>query len=220
TVVAAAAQTSGRGRLGRSWHSPPGLGVYVSVVLRPGVPLEQIPRFTIAAAVAAAEACRATAGCEIAVQWPNDLVAAGRKLGGILGELRAPAGSAPELVLGAGINVLHGVEDFPPELAERATSLRLIAGRGMLDPERLAAAYIRGLAAESERLELGEWAALVARWERWAPQARGYRVRVRAASAYTGETAGLDAHGGLCVRRSDGRTTTVRWADAVEYLEG
>src|SRR6059036_933249 len=87
-VVLAEEQTGGRGRRERTWHSPARLGIYVSIILRPLVPAARAPLFTFAAAVAVADALRESCGLQASIKWPNDVVAARRKIGGILGESR------------------------------------------------------------------------------------------------------------------------------------
>jgi len=221
TVVVARQQTAGRGRLGRQWYSPPGLGLYVSVLLRPGGPVAAMPRYTLAAAVAAAAACREAGATSVEIKWPNDLVADGRKVGGVLAELR-PSAPGAELVLGLGINVGHRAEDFPPALAAQATSLRLLTGTAP-DPELLAAGYLRALAREAREIEDGRWTKVAARWERLAPGARGRRVRVcgerGGARAVEGRTAGIDSSGALIVRGDDGQAVAVHAVDTVTTLE-
>jgi BirA family biotin operon repressor/biotin-[acetyl-CoA-carboxylase] ligase len=226
TVVAADRQTAGRGRLGRQWHSPPGCGLYVSILLRPAEPPATPGRWTLGAAVAAGEACRALSGIPVQVDWPNDLQHAGRKLGGVLADLRCGSGGAAELVLGTGINVTHEAGDFPEELRGTATSLALAAPGRAPEREDLAAAYLRALGSVIRLLQAGDWNEVARRWERLAPGAQGRRVRVRPPAghsgpgAYEGLTAGLDPTGALRVLRSDGSIAIVHAADGVDSLEG
>ena len=224
TVVLADRQTAGRGRRGQPWHSPYGLGLYLSVLFYPRDPVDQLTRWTLAAAVAACEACRLTTGVEIEIKWPNDLLWKGRKVGGVLAEVRSAATDAPvELVLGTGFNVSHELSDFPDELSCRATSLRLASGGRVPERERLAADYLRALAAAVRELKDGSWRAVARRWERLAPGAFGQRVRVAAgpgrAPGYEGLTKGLDPVGGLRILRQDGRIVSLRLADSVVPLE-
>jgi len=221
TVVLADEQTAGRGRQGRSWHSTAGAGLYLSVLLRPSDPAPAVTRWTIAAALAAAEACRATSGVDVAIEWPNDLMAGGRKVGGILAESRTTGSRVDELILGVGINVHHAAADFPPELRTSATSLS-IAGDRRPDRGRLAAALLERIGALAEDLARGGWPEIVAGWERLAPGARGSRVRVLPAGrderAVEGVTCGLDACGALRVLGGDGRMIVVRRLDSVAAL--
>jgi BirA family biotin operon repressor/biotin-[acetyl-CoA-carboxylase] ligase len=127
TVVLADEQTQGRGTKGRSWHSPRGLGLYASVILRPRrADLSLLP---LAAGVACVEAIREAAGLEAALEWPNDIVWKGRKLGGILCEGEFLGNKVSFAVLGIGINLCQKKRDFPAVLRPEATSLRLALGR-------------------------------------------------------------------------------------------
>ena len=124
-MIVANAQTAGRGRLGRTWVSPPGSGLYVSVVLAPARARVDARRaaslITIAAGVALAEAVEAATKLRVDIKWPNDLYVGRRKLAGILGEAVADAeapDAVPSVVLGYGINV--AATAYPPEVANRA----------------------------------------------------------------------------------------------------
>ena len=97
TVVIAEQQTAGRGRLGRSWHSPPGLNLYATFILRPRMPIAEVPRLSLVAGVAVADALATVAPGMVALKWPNDVWLKGRKAGGIIAE--AIADSAQKLRL-------------------------------------------------------------------------------------------------------------------------
>jgi BirA family biotin operon repressor/biotin-[acetyl-CoA-carboxylase] ligase len=126
-VVVAEAQTGGRGRLGREWDSPPGAGLYVSLVLRPMLPPMELPQITLTTAVAVVRAVRRVAGLAPGIKWPNDLLLNGKKLGGILTEMETESDRIRHVVVGLGLNVNN--PGFPFELAATATSLTLEAGR-------------------------------------------------------------------------------------------
>jgi BirA family transcriptional regulator, biotin operon repressor / biotin---[acetyl-CoA-carboxylase] ligase len=135
-------QTGGRGRHGRTWWDCPGDSLLFSLLLRPRLPLARLPLLGIAMACAVSEAGSEAAGASLAVKWPNDVLHAGRKLCGVLAEARSHAngragagatGGAQVLVIGTGINVNQRAEDFPPEIRDRATSLRVVAGGRELD---------------------------------------------------------------------------------------
>ena len=123
TVVLAGHQTQGRGRLGRSFHSPQGGGVYLSLLLRPQCPPEQLMHLTCAAGIAACDAIDAVSGFRPGIKWINDLVADSRKLGGILTELSIDpqTGLVNYAIIGIGINCKQ--MDFPEELQSIVTSL-------------------------------------------------------------------------------------------------
>jgi BirA family transcriptional regulator, biotin operon repressor / biotin---[acetyl-CoA-carboxylase] ligase len=127
TVVVAEAQTGGRGRLGREWDSPPGVGLYVSLVLRPMLPPMELPQITLTTAVAVVRAVCRVAGLAPGIKWPNDLLLNGKKLGGILTEMETESDRIRHVVVGLGLNVNN--PGFPFDLAATATSLALAAGR-------------------------------------------------------------------------------------------
>lgn len=126
TVVLAERQDAGRGRAGRVWSSPPGLGLYLSVIARPDATKASI--YPLRSAVAVAQALDPWTARKVAVKWPNDLLLHGRKLGGILCEATWKGGSIANLIVGVGVNVLHRTEDFPPQLRDGAVSLRSASG--------------------------------------------------------------------------------------------
>ena len=136
-VVVAEAQTSGRGRRGRAWASPARKNLYFSVVLRPELPPARAPELTLVGSVAICDALR-QAGVQAGIKWPNDLLASGRKIAGILTELAAEPDRVEWVVLGAGVNVNARPEDFPAEVRDEATSVLL--ERGQSAPRALFAA--------------------------------------------------------------------------------
>jgi BirA family biotin operon repressor/biotin-[acetyl-CoA-carboxylase] ligase len=142
TVVVADYQTRGRGRAGRTWLAEPGLNLLLSVLLRPSLPLARVPQLSLLAAVASTEALAAEPGVSARIRWPNDLMLAGRKVGGVLTEAASGAERVLYAVIGIGINVNQ--TGFPEEIRDRATSLALTTGR-VLDRERLLEALLAAL---------------------------------------------------------------------------
>jgi len=136
-VVIAEAQTAGRGRRGRVWVSPPRKNLYFSVVLRPDLPPSRAPELTLVASLALCDALR-QAGVAAGIKWPNDVLASGRKIAGVLTELAAEPDRVHWVVVGAGVNVNASREDFPEELREEATSV--LIERGQPAPRALLAA--------------------------------------------------------------------------------
>ena len=126
SLVVAECQTRGRGRLGREWDSPPGVGLYVSLILRPPLPPSELPQITLTAAVAVVRALRKSTGVAPGIKWPNDLLVDGKKLGGILTEMETESDQIRYLVVGLGLNVNN--REFPPPLDQTATSLALARG--------------------------------------------------------------------------------------------
>lgn len=130
TIVIAESQTRGRGRLDRTWHSPPGTGLYFSIILRPQLDPSDLPKITLLAGIAAAEAIEENTGLRPLIKWPNDLLLEGKKVAGILAELYGDI-TSPYVILGIGINVHTRLEEFPPELQEIATSLAMAGGQNI-----------------------------------------------------------------------------------------
>lgn len=129
-VVVADRQAAGRGRLGRTWFSPPGKGIWMSVVLKPDIAPGDAQFITLAASVAVAKAIEECCGIKPGIKWPNDIIIRGRKVCGILTELSAELERINFLVVGIGINVNHGLEDFPEDIRDIAGSIRMFAGTG------------------------------------------------------------------------------------------
>jgi len=199
TAVVAELQTAGRGRLGRAWYSPPGAGLYVSVVLREtgsGVP----PWVSLVAGVALAEAVRACTHLPVDIKWPNDLVVGRRKLAGILAE--ASGGPTIEyVVLGFGINLRSAA--YPPDIADRATSIEAELGRAV-DRGVLLAECLASLLAWNNAVRAGQGAAVLDRWRVLSPSCRGNRVEWRTATGIaSGTTDGIGEDGALLVRTDD-----------------
>jgi BirA family biotin operon repressor/biotin-[acetyl-CoA-carboxylase] ligase len=204
TLVVADAQTAGRGRLGRSWVSPPGAGLYTSIVMRadarrPLAPAGAEGLLTLAGGVALAEGLRASTGLAVELKWPNDLMAPGgrRKLGGILTEASSEGTGLVFVIFGFGIN-LRGV--FDGALADRATSLEAELGRPV-DRSTVLVECLAALAGRARDLADGRVADVRARWQAWAPSARGRSVEWTAdAGRRSGVAEGIDDSGALLVR--------------------
>ncbi|MBM3262144.1 MAG: biotin--[acetyl-CoA-carboxylase] ligase [candidate division Zixibacteria bacterium] len=129
TIAFAEEQTSGRGRRGNVWYSPPRTGIWVSFLLRPRISGRHLPLLTLCAAHVAAQAIEETTGVSSCIKWPNDLLIEDRKVAGVLGEAKTMPREGPCVVVGMGINVNHEIEQFPPELQKTATSLRTVTGK-------------------------------------------------------------------------------------------
>jgi BirA family biotin operon repressor/biotin-[acetyl-CoA-carboxylase] ligase len=140
-AIVAGRQTSGRGRLRRSWASAPGLGIYTSILLRPQAAPVRAPLLTLMAGLATAEAAE-TVGCATpALKWPNDVLCDGLKVAGILTEMATMGTEIRYVVIGVGINVRHRTTDFPAEIASTATSIELSVGHGVDRGAVIAALY-------------------------------------------------------------------------------
>lgn len=128
TVIVAERQTAGKGRMGRSWSSPRKVGLYFSLILRPVIPPSQAPGLSLIAAVSIAESIRQYPKLNAAIKWPNDVLLNGKKVAGVLTELAAELDRVKFVIVGIGINVNHSGKDFPEDLTNKATSLKLESG--------------------------------------------------------------------------------------------
>ena len=210
-VVAADAQSAGRGRHGRVWVSPPGAGLYVSLVLRPRA--EAAPLLTIAAGVALSDAIQAATGLSCALKWPNDLYVGGRKLAGILAEAGAAPDGTPHVVLGFGINVLPAA--FSPDIAARATSLEGELGRA-IDRHALLRACLDALAARYADVQEGRVGTVLDAWRaRAATLLRRPIEWQQGGRPRRGVAETIDGSGALLVRTEQGVVRVisgeVRW---------
>lgn len=129
TLIVADEQTKGRGRMGRNWYSPPKLGLWMSLILRPDIPPSKAPSLSICAGLALAQAIGEITGLDAKTKWPNDCLLNGRKVGGVLLELSAELDRINFMIAGIGVNVNHQFNDFPKNLSAIATSLRIELGK-------------------------------------------------------------------------------------------
>jgi BirA family biotin operon repressor/biotin-[acetyl-CoA-carboxylase] ligase len=200
-AVLAEEQAAGRGRRGRSWHSPPGRNLTVSVALRPRLAAGVAWQLAVAAALAARTACGQHAAVDL--KWPNDLVSVdGAKLGGLLVETTIDGERVTSAVVGIGINVNWQRAEMPPEIAEGATSLADLAGQP-IDRVSLLAALLDELDAELVALEGGR--SPLGRY-RDACTTLGSEVAVDTSTGrLTGRAVDVDGHGALVVDTASGR---------------
>lgn len=143
TVVIADEQVQGKGRMDRVWHSPKSTGVWVSIILRPNIPLPMAPQLTLLTAVAVVQAIEECTNLEPSIKWPNDILINGKKVTGILTELQAEADRIHSVIIGIGINVNQQKSDYPPELQEIATSLSIEKGELINRAELIRAVFSR-----------------------------------------------------------------------------
>jgi BirA family biotin operon repressor/biotin-[acetyl-CoA-carboxylase] ligase len=204
TTVLASSQSAGRGRFGRAWFSPPGAGLYVSIVCRNG---GVAPFLTLAGGVAVADGIRNATGLPVQIKWPNDIVVddrrvgARRKLAGILAEATSTLEGLQYVILGFGINL--GPAAYSPELSQRATSIEVELGR----PVDGAAVLAETLAIFAERfreLERGDSVSMLTRWRELAPSSRGAAIEWDTTRGpVSGVSAGIDDDGALLIRVGD-----------------
>lgn len=197
SVVVAGTQTAGHGRLGRTWASEPGTGLYATFIFRPHLSPAAVPVVNLALGLATADAIVRVAGVPSDLRWPNDVLIGGRKCAGILAQLQTGA-----LLAGIGINVNQA--SFPPELSSIATSLRLETGREHSVTELLDS-LMETTAEQMNILVQQGKDAILRTFAQSSSYAAGRRVVVdQGPNQLRGTTDGLDANGFLMVRQDNG----------------
>ncbi len=200
-VVLADSQSSGRGRQGRSWVSPRQVGVYLSVLLKPGIERERIPQLTLLAGVAVAEALKGDVPSPL-LKWPNDVLASGKKLSGILCEFHKSSGGEG-VILGIGVNVNQVLSDFPHELQATATSLSIETGR-RCDRAQVIRSLLVSLDREYDDYLLGRQPGLAEKWSRHTDLFGKNIALTHGGTVTRGTALRLDPAGRLIVRTEDG----------------
>jgi BirA family biotin operon repressor/biotin-[acetyl-CoA-carboxylase] ligase len=211
-VVFAESQTKGRGRLGRKWVSPERKGLWFSILLRPDLRPQETTQLTVASATALRRAIQSETGLKQEIKWPNDILIGGKKVAGILTELSAELDRVKHVILGIGVDVNLGANEFPAELRRTATSLKIESGR-TIDRAELAAAILRELDFDYARICAGKFTAVADEWEAQCAtigrdvtiQIGGRKIRGRAES--------LDDDGALLVRTEHGRLERITGGD-------
>lgn len=209
TVLIAGHQEKGRGRMGRTFCSPKGQGVYLSVILRPDCYARELMHLTCAAGVAMCNAVESVTGYRPGIKWINDLVADSKKLGGILTEMSIdPAsGLVQYAIVGIGINCCQRPEDFPDDIRDTAISLESVTGQAA-DSSALAAAMIRSLQAMDQQL-LSAQAEIMATYQADCITIGKEILLLRGEETSYGTAIGIDKDGALLVSFPDGTTKTV-----------
>jgi BirA family biotin operon repressor/biotin-[acetyl-CoA-carboxylase] ligase len=207
-LVAASRQTAGRGRLGRNWESPPDRGLYVSIVLRPDLPMTEAGKLTVLSSVATVDAVETVVGLRPQIKWPNDLMLGGRKLAGVLIETEPKENRLAFAVIGIGLNVRQEAGDFSPDVRGMATSLYLATGRMYRRADLLVAL----LQALERRLTCPFDEAR----EAWTASSLtlGQRITLTTARGRKhGQAMGLDESGALLLRSDSGEVEAVTAGD-------
>ena len=212
TVLIADRQTGGRGRRGRSFHSPAGSGIYMSVILRPKYAPQELMHLTCAAAVAMCDAVETAVGIRPGIKWTNDLICGSKKVAGILTELGfGVSGSLDFAVIGIGINCCQQEGDFPEEIRGIAGSLASVTGK-QVDRANVAAAMIDAFYRMDKSL-VPHKAEMLARYRadcitlgREISVVQGEHIR-------HGTALDIDHNGALLVRYADGETETVNFGE-------
>lgn len=215
TVVIAESQSKGRGRLGRTWHSPPGAGLYFSIVLRPPVDPSELPKITLLAGIAIAEAIEETSDLHPAIKWPNDVLLEGKKVAGVLAELYGELAS-PYVILGMGINVHTRRAEFPPELQEVATSLAMAGGRD-ISRTRLLQAVLRQLEKWYELFKKGTTRPILDAWRKKCILIGAHAKILSGGKALEGTVVDLDEAGALLFKDQTGHIQRILSGEVLQW---
>ncbi|WP_028561256.1 biotin--[acetyl-CoA-carboxylase] ligase [Paenibacillus pinihumi] len=204
TLVIAEQQLQGRGRMGRSWESPKGKGIWMSLLLRPNLAIHFSPQLTLLIAVALCRSLRKSTGLPIGIKWPNDLLVDGRKISGILLESTAEEERLNYILAGIGISVNLEEQDYPAELMDKAVSLRMLVGR-KLDRTDIIVQFMKEL-EELYDLYLQEgFAPIRSLWEALAVSLGQRVVLTTPQGIIEGIPVGLEENGALLVKLDDGQ---------------
>ncbi len=198
-AVMAVNQTSGRGSSQRSWISPPGKNLALSLLLRPSLPPSEAMLLGLAASIAAARTVEACGVGHVELKWPNDVLVGGRKVAGILSEASMGAEGLDYVIIGVGMNVNTTVSDFPPDLADRVTSLLICTAREW-DIRDAAVAFLDKMEVLYEQALNEGCGFITGLWERrWA-----HRGVMMNRNGITGIAEGIDTDGALLLRTENG----------------
>lgn len=214
TVLIADSQLAGRGRMGRQWLSPPGKGIWMSVILRPDLPAHSASLITLAAALSVAQAIQKVTGAEPGIKWPNDVLLEGKKVCGILTEMNTEIDKVHHIILGIGINFSQQAEDFPPEISDSAVSILMY----LKNNNRYFKNYLRNDIIREvlvhfdkayENLLVGRGSSVIEGWKDYSATI-GKRICVHDRERkYLGKAVDIGQDGSLVLETEDGETRKI-----------
>ena len=202
TLAVADMQTSGRGRRGRTWESPPGSSIYMSILLRPDIIPGAAPMLTLVMACSVAEGISDCENVDIRIKWPNDVIAGGKKLVGILTEMSTQIDYINHVTIGVGINV--NMTEFPENIRDTATSLRLETGHEVRRAPLIAAIMKRFEENYAVFLKTQDMSGLMEKYSGMLINLDRDVLVLGAEDSYKAHALGIDRQGELIVRREDG----------------
>jgi BirA family biotin operon repressor/biotin-[acetyl-CoA-carboxylase] ligase len=214
TVIIAEEQTGGVGRMGRAWISPAG-GIWITIILKPHVPIDHVFMITMAGSVAIARAIRKEFELGALIKWPNDIFIGKKKIGGLLLEMAAEADTVHYCLLGIGIDVNNPVGDFATELQRDITSIKSEVGHEV-DRASFLARILREFENRYQLLESGEYEAITQEWKSLSATLEN-RVEIRTLkNSFEGEAVDIDEFGALIVRKDNGKLERVIAGDCIQ----
>ena len=219
TVVLAEEQAKGKGRHGRKWISPPKGGIYMSCVLRPAIAPNEIPTITLMAAVAVAKAIRKTTGLQAVIKWPNDILVSGRKICGILTEMKAEQDSVDFIILGIGLNVNTSLRSLPEGATSIKEELNAANMNKIVTRIEMVRSILRSLETEYSLLKKSGSARIIAEWKGMSAML-GSRIKVVLPNdVLEGAAHDIDPDGSLVLRLDSGVLKKIWSGDVVMVRE-
>lgn len=214
TLIVSEEQTAGKGRLSRPWSSAARKGVWMSLIIRPSLMPQEAPQMTLVTAVAIVRAIEEIVGLEATIKWPNDIMIDGKKMTGILTELQSDPDRVKAIIIGIGMNINHEKDDFPDEIQEIATSLKLQSGKET-DRARLIAEILSFLEIYTEMYVKHGFGPIKLLWEGYSNTA-GKRIKaVMLNETVEGIALGISEEGLLEVELADGTVKGIYSADII-----
>lgn len=215
TIIIAESQRSGKGRRGKKWLSPSG-GVWMTIILRPDIPLSQAPLLTLVTGVAVAKTLAKDCGLDVGIKWPNDILIGEKKVCGILTEVSASGKKLDYVVVGIGIDLNVDVEAFPPKLREGATSLKR-----ELDKEIQGVELVQDFLVNFETLYKdftnGKFTEILNQWRRLSKTIGSYVEVHQKGRIVRGEAVGISKEGILILEMDDGRLHKVISGECIHF---
>jgi BirA family transcriptional regulator, biotin operon repressor / biotin---[acetyl-CoA-carboxylase] ligase len=212
TIVVADQQTNGRGRMSRAWYSPSGTGIWMSMIIRPNIPVNNTPQLTLLTAVAIVQAIEELTPLKPDIKWPNDILINGKKVVGILTELQAEADQVHSVIIGTGINVNQKIEDFPEELQNIATSIHIETGTTWERAQFIQTILLKLEGLYSLYLSQG-FKPIKLLWEGYAISLNKKMIARTLNGAIEGKAIGIDDNGVLLIETNDGVIERIYSAD-------
>ncbi|WP_404329094.1 biotin--[acetyl-CoA-carboxylase] ligase [Mesobacillus maritimus] len=212
TVIVAEEQLLGRGRLDRKWHSPKYSGIWMSIILRPNLPMQKAPQLTLVTAVAVVQAIEEVTGLLPQIKWPNDILISGKKVTGILTEMQADADRINAIIVGIGINVNQKRDDFPEEIQQIATSLAAESGQNISRARLMQEVFARLEKLYQTYLKDGFFPIKLL-WESYALSIGKEIIARTVTGDIYGKALGITEDGVLNIQQADGEIRQVYSAD-------
>jgi BirA family biotin operon repressor/biotin-[acetyl-CoA-carboxylase] ligase len=212
TIVVADQQTSGRGRLARAWFSPKQTGIWMSLILRPKIPINKTPQLTLLTAVALIQAIEEVTGLTPEIKWPNDILINGKKIVGILTELQAEADQVHSVIIGIGMNVNHALDQFPEELQSVATSIAIETGKSS-DRAEVIQAIMKNFEKLYTSYLMHGFKPVKLLWESYAISLNKNLIARTLHGSIRGRAVGIDDEGVLLLETAEGKIEKIYSAD-------